>query len=181
MKQQKFNCRHPEQHQENTGLNQACIQNLDLKPSHQQSEVNPKGARTGRITSLKTKRVTKQTATNGARCTWKPIGSNLNQPTDMRQTLHVPEQQRPDGQLENKNLMEAHFIQHPMYPGVLDMRRPLSHKLSAFTPQISGSDISQAMPACKNYAEIQQAAPSPSHAMYPWIIFYHQDCVSLSA
>ena len=48
----------------------------------------------------------------------KPSG-NLIQPTDMRQTLHVPGQQRPDGQLENKNLMEAHFIQHPMYPGVL--------------------------------------------------------------
>ena len=72
----------------------------------------------------------------------KPSG-NLNQPTDLRQTLHVPEQQRPDGQLENKNLMEAHFIQHPIYPGVLDMQRPLTHKLSTFTPPISGSDISQ--------------------------------------
>ena len=73
----------------------------------------------------------------------KPIGSNLIQPTDTRQTVHVPELQKPDGQLENKNLMEAHFIQHPMYPGVLDMQRPLTLKLSAFTPPISGSDISQ--------------------------------------
>ena len=73
----------------------------------------------------------------------KPSGSNLKQPTDMRQTVHVPGQQRPDGPLENEHLMEAPFIQHPMYPGVLDMRRPLSHKLSAFTPPISGSDISK--------------------------------------
>ena len=70
-------------------------------------------------------------------------GGNLNQPTDMMQTVHILEQQRPDGPQENKNLMEAHFIQHHMYPGVLDMRRPLSHKLSAFTPPISGSDITQ--------------------------------------
>ena len=73
----------------------------------------------------------------------KPSGSTSNQPTDMSQTAHVPGQHRPDGQLENKNLMEAHFIQHPMYPGISDMRRPPSHNPSAFTPPISGSDISQ--------------------------------------
>ena len=95
--------------------------------------------------SFKMETVTTQTATDGADClsqtNWIQLTTSLL--SNMRQIAHVSGQQRPDGQLENKNLMEAHFIQHPMYPSVLDMRRPLSHKLSAFTPPISGSDISQ--------------------------------------
>lgn len=73
----------------------------------------------------------------------KASGSTSNQPTDMRQTAHVPGQQRPDGQLDNKNLMDPHFVQHPMYPSIPDMRRPPSQNQSAFTPPISGTDISQ--------------------------------------
>ena len=72
----------------------------------------------------------------------KPSRSILNQPTDMKQTTHIPGQQKPDMQLEIYNLMEVHFIQHPMYPGITDLRRP-SDNLSAFTPLISRSDISQ--------------------------------------
>lgn len=73
----------------------------------------------------------------------KASGSTSNQPTDMRQTAHVPGQQRPDGQLDNKNLMDPHFVQHPMYPSIPDMRRPPSQNQSPFTPPISGTDISQ--------------------------------------
>lgn len=73
----------------------------------------------------------------------KASGSTSNQPTDMRQTAHVPGQQRPDGQLDNKNLMDPHFVQHPMYPGIPDLRRPPSQNQSAFTPPLSGTDISQ--------------------------------------
>ena len=40
----------------------------------------------------------------------QPSESNLDQPNDIRQTTHVHRKQRPDRQLENKNLMEAHFI-----------------------------------------------------------------------
>nr|XP_022339400.1 msx2-interacting protein-like isoform X3 [Crassostrea virginica] len=145
---------------------------LGPKPAHQQTEINPPMSQKEHIKKkraeerkqqeleelhlqrqreLQFKQMQMEQAAHR-----KPSGSTSNQPTDMRQTAHVPGQQRPDGQLENKNLMEAHFIQHPMYPGISDMRRPPSHNPSAFTPPISGSDISQAMPAHKNYAEIQQ-------------------------
>ena len=43
------------------------------------------------------------------------------------------------------NLMEALFIQHPLYPGtcILDMWWPPYHNSSTFTPLIWGSHISQ--------------------------------------
>ena len=47
-------------------------------------------------TQLHKDRVTILTATYGASCTYKPSGSNLNQTTEIRQTLQIPGQQRPD-------------------------------------------------------------------------------------
>ena len=73
----------------------------------------------------------------------KPSG-NLIQPTDMRQTLSRPRaaearrtagKQEPDG----SPFHSASYISWC----IADMQRPLTHKLSAFTPPISGSDISQ--------------------------------------
>jgi hypothetical protein len=72
----------------------------------------------------------------------KSSSSTSNQPTDMRQTAHVHGQQRPDGQVDGKNLMDHRFVQHPMYQSMPDIRRPSSQNPSAFTPPISGSDIS---------------------------------------
>ena len=63
-------------------------------------------------TVSKTETVTIQRATIGVSCTsqtnWIQLTTSL--PSDMRQITHVPGQQRPEGQLENKNLMEVHFI-----------------------------------------------------------------------
>ncbi|XP_061196466.1 msx2-interacting protein-like [Saccostrea echinata] len=100
--------------------------------------------------------IEKQIQMEQANALHKPSSSTSNQPTDMRQTAHVPGQQRPDGQVDSKNLIDPRFVQHPLYPGMPDMRRPSSQNPSAFTPPISGSDISPAIPAHKNYAEIQQ-------------------------
>ncbi|XP_062590610.1 msx2-interacting protein-like isoform X2 [Saccostrea cucullata] len=100
--------------------------------------------------------IEKQIQMEQANALHKPSSSTSNQPTDMRQTAHVPGQQRPDGQVDGKNLIDPRFVQHPLYPGMPDMRRPSSQNPSAFTPPISGSDISPAIPAHKNYAEIQQ-------------------------
>ncbi|XP_056009969.1 uncharacterized protein LOC125649803 isoform X3 [Ostrea edulis] len=94
----------------------------------------------------------------------KPSSSTSNQPTDMRQTAHVHGQQRPDGQVDGKNLIDPRFVQHPMYQSMPDIRRPSSQNPSAFTPPISGTDISPAIPAHKNYAEIQQQLYNQQHA-----------------